>query len=106
MAKEGSCNRCGKCCQNPVVTHNPCIELTEKVCKFYTTTDNAMLYGHCLIIGRVGDIDKVLDRFGKQIAKDQLDWHLANCIDYPELNISGVAPELPSGCGFSFSEVI
>lgn len=108
MAKQklGSCNYCGKCCQNPVVMANPCIEPAEKICKFYTATDNLKLYGHCLVIGRTGDIDKVLDRFGGQIIQDQIDWHLENCVDYPALNVSGVAPELPNGCGFSFSEVI
>ncbi|KKM91071.1 hypothetical protein LCGC14_1232340 [marine sediment metagenome] len=100
----GSCNHCGKCCQPPVVTENPCIERGQDRCKFYTDNDNGELYGHCLIYGG-RQIKKVKDRFGKTITEAQIKWFNQNCIDYPLAEDCEASIYPPSECSFSF-EVI
>ena len=101
----GSCNHCGLCCLPPVMVENPCIERGEDRCKFYTDDDNGELYGHCLIYGRTGIIQKVKDRFGNQITEDQIRWFNKNCIDYPSIaDIEGEHQLLP-GCSFTSMRV-
>jgi len=104
--KEGVCIRCGKCCKPPVMVSNPCIEKGQKQCKFYTATDNLKQFGHCLIIGRTGDIEKVKDASDNLITKEQIDWFNENCPSYPvgQEMIDGHEP--PIGCGFYLAEVV
>lgn len=106
LIRQGQCNNCGKCCKPPIMLENPCIELGEDRCKFFTDTDNAKQYGHCLIYGRRGSIKRVKDRFGKTIIESQIKWFNDNCIDYPlaEDCEAGVYP--PSECSFTFEVVI
>lgn len=107
IVKSGFCNHCGKCClrEGGVISENPCIDINEDRCKFYTENLNNKLYGHCLIYGRTSAIRKVKDRFGTLITQAQIDWFNQNCIDYPlaEDCEAGILP--PPECSFSF-EVI
>ena len=103
LIRIGSCIRCGKCCQPPVVIENPCIELGDDKCKFYTETDNGELYGHCLIIGRGNKpITSVKDRVGKRITQIQIDWFNQNCGQYPTAEDAEAGHYPPPECSFTF----
>lgn len=108
----GSCVHCGLCCKPPVVVENPCIELGQDRCLFYTDdVDTSIRYGHCLI-KQVGDnYNRVRDRFGNRMTDDQIRWYEANCRQYPKLidhlakEHGGYGVELPPGCGYTIEEV-
>jgi len=107
LARIGICNQCGKCClrEGGIISDNPCIEIDEDRCKFYTENLNNKLYGHCLIYGKTGTIKKVKDRFGTQITQVQIDWFNQNCIDFPLAKDAESGHYPPPECSFSF-EVI
>lgn len=99
----GDCNHCGLCCKPPIMLENPCIELGEDRCKFWTDNDNGRLYGHCLIYGRDNKpIKTVKDRFGNKITKEQIRWFNKNCIDYPRVEDMTAGHMPPEECGFTF----
>ncbi|MBA7636233.1 hypothetical protein ES703_43849 [subsurface metagenome] len=105
LLRMGQCSNCGKCCMPPVIVENPCIELGEDRCKFYTGEPNTKMYGHCLIYGRGRKpITAVKDRAGKKITDEQIRWFNDNCLDYPSAE-DLEAGRCPSECSFSF-EVI
>lgn len=101
LARTGVCIRCGKCCQPPVVTENPCMKRGDARCMFYVELDNNKLYGHCLIYGSQtkGLTD---DRFGKRVTKEQLDWFNRNCEDYPTAKDAEIGVYPPPECSFKF----
>jgi len=84
---------------------NPCITLGEDRCKFYTDIENPESYGHCLIFGRQGSIERVRDRFGKLITPEQIKWFNENCIDYPSVDDIKKGHLPPTGCGFTFGVI-
>ncbi|MBA7617106.1 hypothetical protein ES703_24417 [subsurface metagenome] len=105
LVRIGSCSNCGLCCKPPVIVENPCIELGEDRCKFYTDEINDAPYGHCLIWGRgKKPIKAVRDRFNKKITDDQIVWFNDNCIDYPTAE-DLEAGRCPPECSFSFEVV-
>jgi len=107
IIKSGVCNHCGKCCMPPVMVENPCIELGEDRCKFYTDEVNNQKYGHCLIWGRgAKPITTVRDRFGNKITDAQIKWFNDNCIDYPSAEDAEAGYLPPPECSFSFEVVI
>lgn len=105
LIKIGSCSNCGKCCKPPVMLENPCIELGEDRCKFYTDKVNKAPYGHCLIHGRGNKpITTVRDRFNNKITPEQIQWFNDSCLDYPSIEEGSFS--LPPECSFSFEVVI
>lgn len=103
--REGICNHCGKCCKPPIMLENPCIELGEDRCKFYTDEPNTKMYGHCLIYGRGRKpITTVKDRYGNKIAPEQIRWFNDNCIDFPKVEDAGKF-SLPPECSITLVEV-
>lgn len=104
--RTGSCSNCGACCKPPVIIENPCIELGEDRCKFYTDNENSELYGHCLIYGRGSrPITVVRDRFHNRITQEQISWFNQNCIEYPRAEDAEIGALPPPECGFSFEVV-
>ncbi len=106
LIRTGICNYCGKCCKSPIMLENPCIELGEDRCKFYTDELNGKQYGHCLIHGRTGILKKAKDRFGNTITEAQVRWFNDNCIDYPNAEDAEHGTYPPSECSFSFEVMI
>jgi len=89
------------------MVENPCIELGEDRCKFYTDTQNSKLYGHCLIYDTgLNKIQKAKDRFGVQITEEQIAWFNQNCIDYPSTEDIEAGYTLPPECSFSFEVAV
>ena len=111
LIKVGSCNHCGFCClrSGSLMVENPCIELHEDRCKFYTSVDKLCegKYGHCLIFGR-GDklIEQVRDRYGNKITEAQIRWFNDNCPDYPTVEDIEAGHTLLPECSFGFEAVI
>jgi len=108
--KIGSCNHCGKCCLSVklggLMLENPCIDLNEDRCKFYSENLSNQKYGHCLIFSRGNKpIHNVKDRFGNKITDAQIKWFEHNCPDYPLTEDIESGHQLLPGCSFSF-EVI
>ena len=105
----GSCVNCGACCKPPVVVDNPCIELAEDRCKFYSDTPEEGRLGQCLIIWRGNKpIKNVHDRFDNKITDEQIAWFNANCPQFPMANLQELvdgAFELPEDCDYSIEEV-
>lgn len=105
----GICNNCGICCLSEslggFMLENPCIELGEDRCKFYTDDEQ----GHCLVMQANRVYPKVRDRFGKKMTAEQIAWFEHNCPIWParardvQALVDGKF-ELPLGCGFSIEE--
>ena len=64
---------------------NPCIELGEDRCKFFTDdVDTGMgKYGHCLVMQADRKYAKVRDRFGNKMTDKQIAWFEHNCVMWP-----------------------
>ena len=103
--REGSCVYCGKCCKPPVMFLNHCIDRGQKQCKFYGKPNGAK-FGNCLIMGRAGAIEAVVDAEGRLVTQAQIDWYERNCPPYPlETDMVDKGYKPPDGCGFYLSEV-
>ena len=107
----GSCNHCGVCCLSEslggFMLENPCIELGEDRCKFFTDDYDPEIgkYGHCLIMQAKRVYPKVRDRFGNRMTDAQIAWFEHNCPMWPARakDIQALIDrkfELPPECNF------
>ena len=106
-----NCNHCGECCKPPVVVENPCIELGQDRCLFYTDeVDTGTSYGHCLIYHAKRNYNKVRDRLGNKMTAQQIAWFEHNCLKWPDPIDLIVDPndpdtefrfELPPSCAYT-----
>jgi len=64
---------------------NPCMKPEWDVCAFYTEEikPGPGRYGHCLVMQADRQYDRVRDRFGNPMTKEQILWFEANCPDWP-----------------------
>lgn len=112
----GNCNHCGVCCLaeslGGFMRENPCIELGEDRCKFFTDDVDPTIgkYGHCLVMQANRVYPKVRDRFGNKMTDEQIAWFEHNCPMWParvkdiEALVDGLF-ELPSTCNYSIEWV-
>ncbi len=111
----GSCAHCGICCLaqslgGPLL-ENPCIELGQDRCLFYTDdVDTGTRFGHCLILQANRNYNRVRDRFGIKINDAQIAWFEHNCVFWP-VRIKDIQAlrdglfELPPECNFELTWV-
>ena len=83
---------------------NPCIELGEDRCKFYTNDG----HGHCLVMQANCVYAKVRDRFGEKMTAEQIRWFEHNCPVWPARARDAQALaagrfQLPLTCGYELT---
>jgi len=95
-----------------VVVDNPCFDIGDTECLFYTDDlDTGDRYGHCRIYQRSGNKMNTLDKHGVKITQAQYDWWVANCWNYPLLidhmprEYGGYEAELPPICAYTIEYV-